>query len=104
MQSWFHPDWGSGTQLYCGANGAENATFEPFWGAEPDKGVLNIAASAKKNTMYVVTTSASPQFAHASDAIVHAMQTAPGWTAAAPDIETQRFSQIQILKFVRQVK
>ncbi len=97
-------DWGSGTQIYCGTNGAEDTTFEPFWSTEPAKGLLNIAATAKKNTMYVITTSQSPQFARASDAIIQAMQTAPGWSPAAPDNDMRSVSQIQIRKFVRQVK
>jgi hypothetical protein len=97
-------DWGSGTQIYCGTNGAENTAFEPYWADGAGNGVLSIAAAAKQNTMYVITTSMSPQFAPASAAIIQAMQTAPDWTPAAPDNEMRSISQIQIRKFVRQVK
>lgn len=97
-------DWGSGTQLYCGAGGQDDTVFEPFWNTAPEEGVPNITANTQKNTIYLVTTGLATQFSHASDVIIHLIQTQPGWVAAAPDEETGSFGQIQIRKFVRQVK
>jgi len=95
-------DWGSGTQMYCGSNGRDDAVYEPFWHASPGSAVTEIAAKTPKLTIYLVTTGLGPRrLAEASSAIFDAMDGAPGWQTALIEPEFTRLGPIKVHKFTR---
>lgn len=95
-------DWGSGTQIYCGSNGRDDAVYEPFWSTSPVRAVTEIAAKTHKRSIYLVTTGLGPrQLAGASSAILVAMERAPGWQAAPLESEFAHLGPVQVRKFAR---
>ena len=94
-------DWGTGTQLYCGMNGKRDSVYEPFGNENPARAVLDIAKTTTKPNLYVIIRGAAPQFASASESILHAMSGAPGWQEAPAEMEFSHLTLIRVRKFVR---
>jgi len=95
-------DWGTGTQVYCLADGQEDLIYEAFWSVEPRQSVLEIVRTTKKNTLYTVVTGMAPQFQEASTSIHLTLTNLPGWQEAAAESELTNLSPLRVRKFVRQ--
>jgi hypothetical protein len=95
-------DWGSATQIYCGADGRDDTVYEPFWRADPGRAATGIAEKTRKRTLYVVTTGMGPpRLAEASSAILEAMARAPGWQSVPAGPNFSSLGPVQVRKFVR---
>jgi hypothetical protein len=96
--------WGVGTQIYTLSGGRDGLVREPFWSADATREIPALLTRTDRESIYLVRrrVDAPPiVFPERTEAIVRAMEGAPGWREVPPEPEVAALRAVDVRKFVR---